>query len=84
VPGDGGSQMDARLNKTKSVSYWCHKTTDWYTLWLDAEQLISWASSCWIDNIKLDFISLFFLDSFKLANYITQAGCTLRCMGFFL
>ena len=29
VPGDGGSQIEARLNKTESVAFWCSKTSDW-------------------------------------------------------
>ena len=29
VPGDGGSQIEARLNKTEVAHFWCSKTSDW-------------------------------------------------------
>ncbi|XP_039483450.1 phospholipase A2 group XV-like [Drosophila santomea] len=53
VPGDGGSQMDARLNKPNSPYLICQKTHDWYNLWLDLEQLVIPMVYCWIDNVKL-------------------------------
>lgn len=40
VPGDGGSQVEGRLNKTNTVHYMCDKTSDWFDLWLNLEQLI--------------------------------------------
>ena len=29
VPGDGGSQIEARLNRTSTGHWWCSKTSDW-------------------------------------------------------
>ncbi|CAH1388677.1 unnamed protein product [Nezara viridula] len=56
VPGDGGSQLEAKLNKTTTVHYVCDKTTkDFFTLWLDVNHLIPIAIDCWVDNIKLNF-----------------------------
>ena len=61
VPGDGGSQVgghacttydttpimqvEGRLNKTSVVHYMCSKTSDWYTLWLNLEQMIPTVSN---------------------------------------
>lgn len=56
VPGDGGSQLEAKLNKSTTVHYVCDKTTkDFFTLWLDVNHLIPIAIDCWVDNIKLNF-----------------------------
>jgi len=53
VPGDGGSQIEAKLNKTEVVHYWCSKTSDWYDLWLNIEQMLTLLVSCWVDNVRL-------------------------------
>ena len=53
VPGDGGSQVEGRLNKTHTVHYLCDKTSDWFTLWLNLEQLVPEVVDCWVDNMKL-------------------------------
>ena len=29
VPGDGGCQIEARLNRTQVAHWWCKKTSDW-------------------------------------------------------
>ena len=53
VPGDGGSQIEARLNKSATVHYLCAKQSDWFDLWLNIEQLIPTVIDCWTDNMKL-------------------------------
>jgi len=53
VPGDGGSQIEARLNKTEVAHFWCSKTSDWYDLWLNIEQMLTLLVSCWVDNVRL-------------------------------
>jgi len=55
VPGDGGSQVEGRLNKTSVVHYMCSKTSDWYTLWLNLEQMIPTLVDCWVENMKLKY-----------------------------
>jgi hypothetical protein len=55
VPGISASQIDARLNKTTSVSPFCSKKSDWYTIWLNPALLIPGAIDCWIDNFKLTY-----------------------------
>ncbi|KAK7891969.1 hypothetical protein WMY93_023932 [Mugilogobius chulae] len=53
IPGDLGNQLEARLNKTTVVHYVCYKKTDFFTLWLNLEQLVPVIIDCWIDNIRL-------------------------------
>lgn len=54
IPGDGGSQLEARLNKSDVVHYICEKTTtDFFNIWLNMELLVPVVIDCWIDNIKL-------------------------------
>lgn len=54
VPGDGGSQVEAKLDKPDVVHYICQKhTDDWYNIWLNMELLVPLVIDCWIDNIKL-------------------------------
>lgn len=54
IPGDGGSQVEAKVNKTDVVHYICEKTTtDYFNIWLNMELLVPVVIDCWIDNIKL-------------------------------
>jgi hypothetical protein len=49
VPGDGGSQVEAKLNKDKVVHYLCEKTTqDFFNIWLNMELLVPWFIDCWV------------------------------------
>lgn len=53
VPGDGGSQMEAKLDKPSVVHIWCtRRTNDWYSLWLNLELLTPYVLDCFIDNIR--------------------------------
>ncbi|XP_065358344.1 phospholipase A2 group XV-like [Calliphora vicina] len=52
VPGDGGSQVDAKLNKASSP-IWCASKSDWFNLWLNLELIVIPAVYCWVDNVKL-------------------------------
>lgn len=53
IPGDLGNQLEARLNKPSVVHYVCYKKTDFFTLWLNLEQLVPVIIDCWIDNMRL-------------------------------
>lgn len=54
IPGDGGSQVEAKLNKTSTVHYLCEKVSNGYfNIWLNMELLVPLVIDCWIDNIKL-------------------------------
>ncbi|XP_052747315.1 phospholipase A2 group XV [Bicyclus anynana] len=56
IPGDGGSQLEAKLNKTNAVHYICAKTsTDYYNIWLNLELLVPFVIDCWVDNLKLEY-----------------------------
>lgn len=54
VPGDGGSQFQAKLNKPDVVHYFCtRKTSHYIDLWLNLEYMIPLALDCWVDNMRL-------------------------------
>lgn len=55
VPGDGGSQLEAKLTgKPDVVHYWCYrKTDDYFDLWLNLELFLPEVIDCWVDNTKL-------------------------------
>ncbi|KAF0302742.1 Ubiquitin carboxyl-terminal hydrolase 2 [Amphibalanus amphitrite] len=46
VPGDGGSKMMAKLNKTSGPHYWCYQHTSFYLLWLNLDVLFSKFMDC--------------------------------------
>ncbi|XP_036329433.1 phospholipase A2 group XV-like [Rhagoletis pomonella] len=52
IPGDGGSQLEAKLNKSDAPLY-CSKKANWYSLWLNLELLVVPPVYCWVENIKL-------------------------------
>ena len=53
IPGTGGSQIEAKLDKPSVNHFYCSRTSDWYTLWLSVTQLIPPFINCWVDNIML-------------------------------
>ncbi|OQV19903.1 Group XV phospholipase A2 [Hypsibius exemplaris] len=54
LPGDGGSQLQARLNKPSVPHYFCvQKTADWFDLWLNVELLLPYVIDCWVDNMRM-------------------------------
>jgi lysophospholipase-3 len=54
VPGDGGSQFEAKLDKPSSPHVWCEKKTDgWFPLWLSLELLAPYILDCTVDNLRL-------------------------------
>ena len=56
IPGDGGSQIEAKLDKPAVVHYVCSKKTDyWFSLWLNMELLVPIVIDCWVDNMKLTY-----------------------------
>ncbi|CAH3155264.1 unnamed protein product [Porites evermanni] len=53
VPGTGGSQLQAKLNKPEVPHWYCSKKTDdYYTLWLRKSSLIPGAINCFADNMS--------------------------------
>lgn len=57
VPGDGGSQIDAKLAKPSVVHYVCQKNADWFNIWLNLELLVPLIIDCWVDNVRLIYNS---------------------------
>ncbi|KAK3761141.1 hypothetical protein RRG08_022545 [Elysia crispata] len=54
VPGDGGSQLFVKLNKTSSKHFWCEKKTSGYTnIWVNIEELAAPMIYCFVDNMVL-------------------------------
>lgn len=54
MPGDGGSQLEALLDKTDVPHYFCDKkTSEWFDLWLNLALLVPFVIDCWIDNMRL-------------------------------
>lgn len=54
VPGDGGSHVEACLNKTSVVHYLCAKSTvDYFNIWLNLELMVPYVLDCWVDNVRL-------------------------------
>ena len=53
VPGDGGSQFEAKLNKSHAIHRWCYVfTEDWFPLWLNIELLAPGVLGCTVDNLR--------------------------------
>jgi len=49
VPGDGGSQVEARINKSSVVHYICAKiSNDYFNLWLNMELLVPVVIDCFV------------------------------------
>ncbi|XP_025836355.1 group XV phospholipase A2 isoform X2 [Agrilus planipennis] len=56
IPGDGGSQLEAKLNKSSVVHYVCEKSTSgFFNIWLNLELLVPLVIDCWVDNVKLNY-----------------------------
>lgn len=53
VPGVGGSQLEARLNKTERVHRVCRLQSDWSNLWLNMHLLAPISFDCLVDNMRL-------------------------------
>lgn len=53
IPGDGGSQLEARLNKTRKVHYFCTSQSDWFDVWLNVHLLVPGVIDCLLDNMML-------------------------------
>ena len=53
VPGDGGNQLEARINKPNTVHVWCAAASDdWFTLWLSLGELAPYVFECFVDNMR--------------------------------
>ncbi|XP_062584872.1 phospholipase A2 group XV-like [Saccostrea cucullata] len=54
VPGDGGTQFEAKLDKSSSLHGSCvNKTKDYVSLWLNMKYFLPWKIDCFVENMKL-------------------------------
>ena len=68
VPGIGGSQIQAKLDRNETKHYWCYKkSSSWFTLWLNIEELLPMAKECWVDNMKLVLLLICLFVRFSFA-----------------
>lgn len=58
IPGNGGSQLWARLNRTAPPPhFFCTRRSNWFELWLDIRLLIPEVIDCFVDNMRLTYNS---------------------------
>ncbi|CAI8056249.1 Phospholipase A2 group XV [Geodia barretti] len=58
VPGILGSQLEAKLSKTKHTPHWyCAKNSDWFTMWLNVKELLPGVVDCFSYNVMLHYDS---------------------------
>ncbi|CAF2689474.1 unnamed protein product [Rotaria sp. Silwood2] len=56
IPGDGGSQIWARLNRTlPPPHFFCSRHSDWFELWLDLRLIVPEVIDCFVDNMRLTY-----------------------------
>ena len=54
IPGDGGSQLWARLNHTlPPPHFFCSRHSNWFELWLDIGLIVPEIIDCFVDNMRL-------------------------------
>lgn len=54
MPGDGGSRLEAKLDRKDVVHHYCErKSDDWFDLWVNLSLLVPFAIDCWIENMRL-------------------------------
>ncbi|GFS58213.1 phospholipase A2 group XV [Nephila pilipes] len=76
VPGDGGNQLEVKLNKKTKPHYFCaKKTKDYFNIWLNPFELFPKVIKCWVDNMRLIYDPI----SRKTRN---PPGVELRVPGF--
>lgn len=56
IPGDGGSQLWARLNRTRPPPhFFCARHSNWFELWLDIRLIVPEVIDCFVDNMRLQY-----------------------------
>lgn len=63
VPGILGTQLFAKLDKPSTVSIFCYKKSDWFSIWLNLEELLPKVVDCWSDNMR--YVKKNILDKIK-------------------
>ena len=58
IPGNGGSQIWAQLNRTTPAPhFFCARHSKWFELWLDVRLLLPEVIDCFVDNMRLMYNS---------------------------
>jgi lysophospholipase-3 len=56
IPGDGGSQIWAQLNRTlPPPHFFCSRHSKLFELWLDVRLLVPEVIDCFVDNMRLTY-----------------------------
>ena len=55
VPGLAGSRFRARLDGTSEPHFFCSKHDSWYTIWVNAAELVPGNKDCLLHNLELHF-----------------------------
>ena len=55
IPGLSGSKIEAKLNKSETVSRVCAKKSDWFLIWFSLTEVSPVAIQCFFDNFRLVF-----------------------------
>lgn len=55
VPGDGGSRMEAKLDKDNKVHRFCATKKEWFDIWLAVHLLVPVFIDCFVDNMLLTY-----------------------------
>lgn len=51
VPGDGGSRIEAKLDRKDVAHHYCErKSDDWFDLWVNLSLLVPFAIDCWVEK----------------------------------
>jgi hypothetical protein len=51
LPGDGGSRLEAKLDRKDVPHHYCErKSDDWFDLWVNLSLLAPFAIDCWVDK----------------------------------
>lgn len=54
LPGDGGSRLEAKLDRKEVLHKYCvRRSDDWFDLWVNLSLLVPFAIDCWVENMKL-------------------------------
>lgn len=61
VPGLGGNQLDAKLNKPSVPHIFCFKNSDYYRIWVNAIQFLPIVSTCWVKKSQIIALYLILL-----------------------
>lgn len=51
LPGDGGSRLEAKLDRKDVLHHYCERRSDdWFTLWVNLSLLVPFAIDCWVEK----------------------------------